>query len=274
MDCVVVTTQKDLVKLRLPQLARKELWALRVRLSSSRDKTLWTANSRKYWSERTHFFQKRRADRGAVRPARSENLRSQVPSFEGVPRGPRPTRRRRGLRRRLARLAAAAARRDRSPRRPRPSLPGSRARPDRRRRPRRARHQDRLRALPDRLDPARLAQGGGPERRRGHPRLRAGGGRQDQRGRGRPAAHRPVRHGPRDGRRLRRRRACRRRKRPGLGAALGKHLEELRRILRRQQPRAGRPPRRHPLHHPRRPRHRHRPHAPARLRALPWARRR
>jgi tetraacyldisaccharide 4'-kinase len=33
MDCVVVTTQKDLVKLRLPQLARKELWALRVRLS-------------------------------------------------------------------------------------------------------------------------------------------------------------------------------------------------------------------------------------------------
>ena len=32
MDCVVVTTQKDLVKLRLPRLAGKELWALRVRL--------------------------------------------------------------------------------------------------------------------------------------------------------------------------------------------------------------------------------------------------
>jgi tetraacyldisaccharide 4'-kinase len=31
MDCVVVTTQKDLVKLRLPRLAGKELWALRVR---------------------------------------------------------------------------------------------------------------------------------------------------------------------------------------------------------------------------------------------------
>ncbi len=29
----MVTTQKDLVKLRLPQLAGKELWALRVRLS-------------------------------------------------------------------------------------------------------------------------------------------------------------------------------------------------------------------------------------------------
>jgi tetraacyldisaccharide 4'-kinase len=31
-DCVVVTTQKDLVKVRLPRLAGKELWALRVRL--------------------------------------------------------------------------------------------------------------------------------------------------------------------------------------------------------------------------------------------------
>ena len=33
-----------------------------------------------------------------------------------------------------------------------------------------------------------LAQGGGPERRRGHSRFRAGAGRQDQRGRGAPAA--------------------------------------------------------------------------------------
>lgn len=32
MDCVVVTTQKDLVKLRLPDLARRGLWALRVQL--------------------------------------------------------------------------------------------------------------------------------------------------------------------------------------------------------------------------------------------------
>ncbi len=31
-DCVVVTTQKDLVKLRLPDLAGRELWALRIRL--------------------------------------------------------------------------------------------------------------------------------------------------------------------------------------------------------------------------------------------------
>jgi len=32
MDCVVVTTQKDLVKLRLTDLAGRELWALRVQL--------------------------------------------------------------------------------------------------------------------------------------------------------------------------------------------------------------------------------------------------
>jgi len=31
-DCVVVTTQKDLVKLRLVQLANRELWAVRLRL--------------------------------------------------------------------------------------------------------------------------------------------------------------------------------------------------------------------------------------------------
>ncbi len=32
MDCVVVTTQKDLVKLRLTDLVGRELWALRVQL--------------------------------------------------------------------------------------------------------------------------------------------------------------------------------------------------------------------------------------------------
>jgi tetraacyldisaccharide 4'-kinase len=31
-DCVVITTQKDLVKLRLPRLGGRELWALRVSL--------------------------------------------------------------------------------------------------------------------------------------------------------------------------------------------------------------------------------------------------
>ena len=31
-DCVIVTTQKDLVKLPLTQLGERELWALRVRL--------------------------------------------------------------------------------------------------------------------------------------------------------------------------------------------------------------------------------------------------
>jgi tetraacyldisaccharide 4'-kinase len=31
-DCVIVTTQKDLVKLRLAHLAGRELWALRIRL--------------------------------------------------------------------------------------------------------------------------------------------------------------------------------------------------------------------------------------------------
>jgi len=29
-DCVVITTQKDLVKLRLPRLGSRPLWALRV----------------------------------------------------------------------------------------------------------------------------------------------------------------------------------------------------------------------------------------------------
>ena len=31
-DCVVVTTQKDLVKLRLTRLGSRELWAVRIRL--------------------------------------------------------------------------------------------------------------------------------------------------------------------------------------------------------------------------------------------------
>ena len=31
-DCVLVTTQKDLVKLRLPDLAGRPLWALRIQL--------------------------------------------------------------------------------------------------------------------------------------------------------------------------------------------------------------------------------------------------
>ena len=57
-------------------------------------------------------------------------------------------------------------------------------------------------------------QGRGHERLGGDPRLRAGPRRQDQRGRRRRSLHgRPVRHGPRDGRRLRRRRPRRRRER-------------------------------------------------------------
>ena len=55
----------------------------------------------------------------------------------------------------------------------------------------------------------------------------------------------------------------------GLGAALGRHLEQLQLPACRLQPGPGRLPRRHPLHDPRRPGHRHRPHAPARLRRGP-----
>ena len=39
-DCVVVTTQKDLVKLRLPDLAGRPLWALRIRLQGLNEGSL------------------------------------------------------------------------------------------------------------------------------------------------------------------------------------------------------------------------------------------
>ena len=60
--------------------------------------------------------------------------------------------------------------------------------------------------LPDRLDRTRVRPRRGHERLGRHPRFRTGPGRQDQRGRGRATADRGVRHGPRDGRGVRRRR--------------------------------------------------------------------
>ena len=64
-------------------------------------------------------------------------------------------------RRRLAGQSAAAAGRQRSAPGARSPVPGPRRGPDRRRRPGRPRHQDRLCALPDRLDRAGRHQGGG-----------------------------------------------------------------------------------------------------------------
>ena len=143
--------------------------------------------------------------------------------------------RRRRRRRRLARPPAAAAGRQRPAPRARSPVPGPRRRPNRGRRPGRPRHQDRLRPVPDRLDPARRDQGRRHERLGRHPRFRAGPGRQDQRGRRRPAARRassawparpptpspsPPASAPRTS--------------IGLGPALGQHLDEHRLPARRR----------------------------------------